>query len=362
MTKSLHLKETQKIFLNAPMHALLRLTAVVFLATAAGPALAGGKGILELDSKPGGAEVFVDGKKMGTTPETEGQKLTMDLPEGDHEIEIRKEGAGSAKKKVMVQDAVTRALTLAIAPEPLTNSLGMKFVPVPGTRILMCIHETRNKDYAAYAAANKGVDSQWQHPVFDWGDKGQITIEEDGEHPVIHVNWDDAKAFCKWLSAKEGKTYRLPTDHEWSCAVGIGDKEAERESPKQKAGVVEGFPWGAGYPPANNDVGNYWDATVVKKGLTGRTNLKNYADGHLLTAPVMKFQANTIGIYDLGGNVWEWCEDYFDPEAKSSRVLRGGSWRSDDRVHLASSCRSRYNPSFRYSYDYGFRCVLVDEH
>lgn len=60
-----------------------------------------GTGILELDSSPGGAEVFVDGKKKGTTPEQEGQKLKMELEEGDHEVEIRKDGVGSARKRVL---------------------------------------------------------------------------------------------------------------------------------------------------------------------------------------------------------------------------------------------------------------------
>ena len=133
-----------------------------------------GTGILELDSTPGGAEVFVDGKKKGTTSEQEGQKLKMELDEGDHEVEIRKTGVGSAQKKVFVGDRVTQPLTLRIepaAPEGFTNRLGMKFVPVPGTRILMCIHETRNQDYAAYAAANKGVDDSWKNPVLELAKK-----------------------------------------------------------------------------------------------------------------------------------------------------------------------------------------------
>ncbi len=244
-----------------------------------------GNGILELDSKPGGAEVFVDGKKKGTTPETEGQKLTMELAEGDHTIEIKKEGTGSATKKVFVGEGVVQPLTMTILPSAFTNALGMKFVPVPGTQILMCIHETRNKDYAAYAAANSGVDATWKNVVFALSKK-KYTIPDDKEYPVVNVSWQDATAFCAWLGGKDGKTYRLPTDHEWSCAVGIGDQENAKETPKAKDGKVPGFPWGAGYPPPKNSVGNYWDSTVVKSGEAEKTDLGNYVDGYLLTAPV----------------------------------------------------------------------------
>jgi formylglycine-generating enzyme required for sulfatase activity len=173
-----------------------------------------GTGILELDSKPGGAEVFVDGKKKGTTPETEGQKLTMELAEGDHEVEIKKDGVGTAKKKVFVGEGVIQPLTLTIQAEAFTNALGMKFVPVPGTQILMCIHETRNKDYAAFAEESSGVNGEWKKVVFDFGEKGKFTIKDDKDHPVVNVSWEDANAFCAWLGRKDGKTYRLPTDHE----------------------------------------------------------------------------------------------------------------------------------------------------
>lgn len=316
----------------------------------------GANGILELDSKPGGAEVFVDGKKKGATPETEGQKLTMELAEGDHEIVIKKEGVGSATKKVFVGEGVIQPLTMTIMPEAYTNPLGMKFVPVPGTQILMCIHETRNKDYAQYAAESRGVDSRWKGVVFELS-KAKYTIKNDAEHPVVNVSWEDATAFCAWLGRKDGKTYRLPTDHEWSCAVGVGDQENARDTPEAKDCKVPGFPWGAGYPPARDRVGNYWDATVVVKGETESTDLGSYNDGYLLTAPVMSYPANKLGIYDLGGNVWEWCQDAYSPTS-SSRVLRGASWINYDRSALPSSSRYNDTPGRRYNL-IGFRCVVV---
>ncbi len=313
-------------------------------------------GILELDSKPGGAEVFVDGKKKGVTPETEGQKLTMELEEGDHEIVIKKEGTGSATKKVFIGEGVIQPLTLTILPEAFTNPLGMKFVPVPGTQILMCIHETRNKDYAQYAAENRGVDGSWKNVVFEHT-KSKYTLKNDADHPVVNVSWEDANAFCAWLGGRDGRTYRLPTDHEWSCAVGIGGQENARDTPEAKSGKVPGFPWGAGYPPPRNNVGNYYDSTVVRKGETASTELGSYDDGYLLTAPVMSYPANKLGIHDLGGNVWEWCQDEYRP-GEASRVLRGGSWDNSVRVGLASSYRLDGTPGSRGS-NRGLRCVVV---
>ena len=318
-----------------------------------------GTGILELDSTPGGAEVFVDGKKKGTTPEREGQKLKMELEEGDHEVEIRKAGVGSARKKVFVGERVTQPLTLGIEPAVpggFTNSLGRKFVPVPGTRILMCIHETRNQDYAAYAAANNGVDGSWKNPNFGLSKK--YTTPKDAAHPVVMVSWEEATAFCAWLGRQEGKSYRLPTDHEWSCAVGIGSQEKAAETPEEKSGKVPGYPWGASFPPPKNNLGNYRDITWVKSGEKDETSW-DYDDGELLTAGVMSYPANKLGIYDLGGNVWEWCQDKYSPKA-DSHVLRGGSWISFDRDLLASFRRFNYVPGVGgRGLSVGFRCVVV---
>lgn len=320
-----------------------------------------GTGTLELTSKPGGADVFVNGKKKGSTPETEGQKLSMTLAEGDHEVEIKKEGVGSAKRKIFVGEGVIQPLTMTIQAEIFTNSLGMKFVPVPGTQILMCIHETRNKDYAAYAAENSGTDSQWKNVSFDFGEKGKLRLKDDSDHPVVNVSWKDANAFCAWLGKKEGKTYRLPADHEWSCAVGIGAQENAFAKPVTKNGQLPGYPWGTVYPPPNDNVGNYWDSTLDKKDLNDplfdSTDLVNYSDGSILTAKVMKYPANKLGIFDLGGNVREWCLDFFEPGESNFRVSRGGSWQDFGDEDLMSSIRDV--ELLDTSTTLGFRCVVV---
>ena len=219
-----------------------------------------------------------------------------------------------------------------VAGGPWTNSLGMKFVPVPGTEVLFGIWEVRVQDYRAYAEANSGVDASWKNPRFP----------QDDTHPVVNVSWEDAKAFCAWLSRKEGKTYRLPTDAEWSVAVGLGREEGN--TPRDKHMKIKNvYPWGSQWPPPKG-AGNYSPTLQV--------------DDFDYTSPVGSFAANPFGLYDLGGNAWEWCQDWYDGEQKC-RVLRGGAWDYFVQNCLLSSYRRYFTPVYR-SYDFGFRVVLVD--
>ena len=240
----------------------------------------------------------------------------------------------------------------ATKEKPFTNSLGMKFVPVPGTEILMCIHETRRADYATYAATNSGADSTWKTVVLEG-----VPVGAGDNHPVVNVSWDDAKAFCEWLSQKEGRTYRLPTDYEWSAAVGIGARESTVGTTPESlsAKIKDEYPWGRQWPPPKG-AGNYADEDCKKRFPTEKT-IEGYSDGFAVTAPVMSFPPNELGIYDLGGNAWEWCEDWFNAE-KKDHVLRGASWGSSAREPLLSSFRGAQSATRRWRND-GFRCVLV---
>ncbi len=245
-----------------------------------------------------------------------------------------------------------KAVATATKNKSFTNSLGMKFVPVPGCEILMCIHETRRADYAAYAATNAAADTSWQNVVME-----KIPVGAGGDEPVVNVSWDDAKAFCEWLSKKEGRTYRLPSDREWSIAVGIGEYEPASEATPESlsAKIKDVYPWGRQWPPIKG-AGNYADEDCRKRIKSEKT-MEGYADGFAVTAAVMSFPANELGIYDLGGNVWEWCEDWFNAE-KKLHVLRGASWGSSARTPLLSSFRAPQTADRRWRCD-GFRCVLV---
>ena len=246
--------------------------------------------------------------------------------------------------------------------EDYTNTLGMRFVPVPGTKVRMCIHETRNKDFAAFHSENSAIGSKWKNVQFNIGFK-KVGLTNDENHPVVQVSWEDADAFCKWLTKKEDRKYRLPTDHEWSCAVGIGGNEDPHAALDSKEGVAAGFPWGAHYPPPTDNVGNYADMSAFEQSnheipvKDEYGDLSQYRDGHLLTAPVMSYPPNLHGIHDLGGNVWEWCSD-LTSNPNEPRVLRGGSWTDYDPRYVKSSHRL-FQPSFRYEV-FGFRCVIED--
>ncbi|MCX6887732.1 MAG: SUMF1/EgtB/PvdO family nonheme iron enzyme [Verrucomicrobia bacterium] len=219
------------------------------------------------------------------------------------------------------------------------NTLSMEFVKVPNTEVMFSIWDTRVSDYRAYADANSGVGQSWKNPSF----------EQTDDHPVVNVSWVDAQAFCAWLTKKErgeGKIkadqiYRLPTDAEWSVAVGLEGEAGG--TPKDKDSKIKGvYPWGTQWPPPKG-AGNYNKSLGV--------------DDYDYTSPVGSFAPNKHGLYDMGGNVWQWCEDWYDG-AQTSRVLRGASWGIDDPGYLLSSNRGNFNPGSR-SNSVGFRCVLV---
>jgi hypothetical protein len=266
-----------------------------------------------------------------------------------------------------------RALNLAsITKEhPYVNSLGMKFVPVPGTRVLFSIWETRVKDFAAFVEVTKydvpgemyAVDDNREWAVGrTWKDPG---FAQTGEHAVCGVSWLDATAFCEWLTEQERKagritskqSYRLPTDEEWSAAVGL-EKESG-STPEERDGKVKGvYPWGTKVPPPAG-AGNYAGSEARTGGwLSDWQTIEGYRDGYARTSPVGSFEPNAYGIYDLGGNVWEWCQDWWNAE-KKFRVLRGASWVNNWPRDLLSSRRFRNSPESRWD-TRGFRCVLSE--
>ena len=224
----------------------------------------------------------------------------------------------------------------ATKERPWVNTLGMKFVPVAGTEVLFSVSETRVQDYAAFASA---TSREVKQPPFEQGPT----------HPVVNVSWDDAQAFAKWLTEKErrggtltaGQSYRLPQDWEWSVAVGLNEARGGTPHSKNKK-IKDVYPWGTQWPPPRG-AGNYGQSLKV--------------DDYEYTSPVESFAANSFGLYDMGGNVWQWCADFNDGNS-GSRVLRGGSWFNNDSGLLLSSFRYVALAGYR-SDDVGFRCVLV---
>jgi formylglycine-generating enzyme required for sulfatase activity len=268
----------------------------------------------------------------------------------------------AARLALVAACARAQAQPAKFPPEPnrWTNSLGMVFVPLSGTNVYVSVWETRVKDFTAFAASQPKLDgTNWNRALYH-----SVTPATPGpDYPVVNVSWNDANAFCAWLTETErkagkipaGSSYRLPTDAEWSSAVGIGDRETNG-TPKDKNNKIEGvFPWGTQYPPPAG-AGNFADLTA-REYFTNWPCIEGYRDGFVAAAPVGSFKSNGLGLYDLAGNAAEWVEDSYDNVSRR-RELRGGAWVNTGPKSLWSSDRMAVVPE-RFSVITGFRCVLV---
>ncbi len=141
---------------------------------------------------------------------------------------------------------------------------------------------------------------------------------QSDDHPVVGVSWNDAVAFCTWLSKKEGRTYRLPTEAEWeyACRAGTRTRYWTGDDPETLA-TGANVP-DQSYRDANGDQGY---ATLARR------------DGYAGAAPVGEFAANPFGLYDMHGNVWEWCQDGYDPKAYE-RLGKEDPREPDRAVHV----------------------------
>lgn len=255
-------------------------------------------------------------------------------------------------------------LASATKDRPFVNSLGMKFVPVPGTDVLFCTTLTRVKDWNTYVAATPGTRAAKPPP-----DKkeGIDTLAAVPSWEGV-FSWNESKAFCDWLSKKDGVTYRLPTDREWSVAVGIGNLENKDATPVELNGKLANvYPWGSQWPPPNN-FGNYADESFrsfcKRKNISGFPTIEGYKDGYVGFAPVQAFPANKLGIYGMTGTVCEWCEDWYDA-AKTKRCIRGADLAAYKESVLLSSGRQSAAPDYVAGEldkitgpDVSFRCVV----
>ena len=292
-------------------------------------------------------------KKSVETLQTNPQRVTGDL-------ELPRRGA-----QPVVELTNSSRASSAGKLDPLsvgfTNSFGMRFVRVSTGRseesVLFSVWETRVGDWRRYWATDEGKarGKEWQSPGFEQGE----------DHPVVNVSWDDSVAFCEWLTKEERKSgkiglkskYRLPTDVEWSWAVGLKDEVGK--TPGEKSGKIKDvYPWGTEWPPPKG-AGNFADESAGKVYGKNWGIIKGYDDGYAQTSPVGAFKANEMGLFDMSGNVWEWCEDWYNA-GETARVLRGGSWSLNEPAFLLSSFRYYFAPDFR-NYFNGFRVVLSDD-
>ena len=236
------------------------------------------------------------------------------------------------------------------------NGLAMEMLLVPSGQFLMGSAEPDAAEHEKpltpillscfYMARHPVTNAQYEQ--FDAGHKNKRAPWADHRHPAVYVNSREAEKFCQWLSAREGKKYRLPTESEWEYAA----RGSENLT----------FPWGG-----RLDAGHY--ANFADKRTTFAWRDSVIDDGFAESSPVGSYPrgASPFGIEDLAGNVFEWCADYFEaykgkertnprgPSGGMKRIYRGGSWKSRPG-NLRTSARNFNLPDFSAN-DVGFRVV-----
>ena len=302
-------------------------------------------GNLSVNYKPFGADVYVDGKKLGQSP-----RVFNGLLIGNHQVEVRKDGYATDKKSVTISEGQTMSISGTLSSTPVSSSNGntsSSSLVSGGNTISIPVKKGISIDMVKVEAGTfmMGATSEMENP-YSWEKPvHQVTLPHDyymGKYevtqalwktvmgsnpsyfkgddlPVEEVSWEDCQEFISKLNSMIGRKFRLPTEAEWEYAARGGKKS-------------RGYQYG------------------------GSSNISDVAwyDGNSgsKTHPVGMKQANELGIYDMSGNVYEWCQDWKGSYVNSSqtnptgavsgsyRVYRGGSWYYDARY-----CRSSYRNS-----------------
>ncbi len=282
-------------------------------------------GRVRIESVPEKAVVMRGSEEVGMTP-----WVSDELPLGAAKFQLRLPGHRFVDVVATVQPQKTTEVKSKLerypGPQPgmteWVNSLGMRFVPVGN--VWVCVWETRKKDFEAfYKATRHNAGPGWNNPGF----------KQTASEPVVAVSWNDATAFCQWLTEAEVKgkvleqaIYRLPTQAEWLQI--------------QKEGYAAGpYLWGKVWP--------------MPSGTANLADNVSY-DRHSFTAPTASYFSSRNGVYDLIGNVWEWCQD----GEGNQRTVLGGSWMQYHGSDYAPAMQLNLAVDTK-AQDIGFRVVLV---
>lgn len=312
-------------------------------------------------------------------------------PEDEPVIELSAVGSNSPPVVEPEPPPISISLEQVWMGEPMaafTNSLGMAFVGIPGLNVGFAVYETRVGEFRQFVDetgydADTGMYRQittpeelqayWEETKNDtnhvdlnaekkfygqlggWRDPG---YEQTDNHPIAGMSAHDALAFCRWLTKKEraaeliteAQEYTLPSDYEWSVAAGIVD-EPVNVTPEQRENLASS---------SSRDNGNVFPWGEWTKDSPGRGNYDSEMDTYEMAAPVGAFPPTQNGLYDLGGNVSEWCRDLYYQGGEYG-VLRGNSWYAAPyETQLRSAWRNKKENSKPYKRNatFGFRCVL----
>ncbi len=345
-------------------------------------------GTVFITSLPVDAELYVDGRRHGSA--TGRIRLTT----RPHKLEIRKPGYQDFSTTVTPRAGVTQALSVTLLTVAQAKAAARKPVLVTAAgQTLKLVEPSRFRMGASrreqgrranesrrlveitrpfYLGVKEVSNAEYRRfkPEHDSGAVRGRNLNAPNQ-PVVQITWEDAIRYLNWLSAKdslppayraEGESfvpveppstgYRLPTEAEWALAARFAGREQAQK-----------YPWGNGFPPSG-PAGNFADASAAS--LLPNT-LGDYDDGFAVAAPVGSFAPSTAGFFDLGGNVAEWCQDFYavypnaqatpatDPTGPATgrhRVVRGSSWRHASISELRLSYRD-YSEKARD--DLGFR-------
>jgi len=334
-------------------------------------------GELEIDARPADAELYVDGAHRGRAA----QRLS--LPATEHAVEIRREGFETWTGRVTIRPDFRQTLQVELErpasaePPPLAATLqspeghelrlvrGGRFRMgasrrEPGRRANEGLHDVElvRPFYIATREVSNRQFRRFQKEHLS-GRYGSLSLETD-HHPVVRVSWQEAAAYCNWLSERESLPpayverggalvaaqpmttgYRLPTEAEWARVA----RFASGPEPLR-------YPWGDQLPiPA--DAGNFADSSG--RGVVPGA-MSDYDDGHPGTAPVDSYAPNALGLYNLGGNVAEWVNDHYSLQPPSGSVERDPLGPASGEFHVirGSSFLHSTISELRLSYrDYG---------
>ena len=338
--------------------------------------------------EPGDAKIFVDGAPAG-----EGSR-TLQLSTSKHQVEVRKQGYVDYKTTLTPHIGVDHELVVRLKTVKQAKLEALKpVITAPAGQTLKLFYPGAVTMGASRREPGRGANetlrnvkltrpfylgqtevTNREYRLFDKGFSSGVergnSLNGDTQ-PAANLTWEQAARYCNWLSTEESLTpfyieedgritgfdkaadgYRLPTEAEWAWAARTTN-----------TGGTLKFPWGAEMPPAKNS-GNYADRKAA--ALFGRI-IGNYDDGYAVSAPVGSFTPNDKGLFDLGGNVAEWANDFYDvvvstgnkvevdpmgPSDGEFHVIRGSSWAHGAITGLRLSFRDYGNKARN---DVGFR-------
>ena len=305
---------------------------------------------VQLVPQPGRLTLTVEGPRAGEwalevngQPTTLGPNQVLEVPAlVEQKLCILARGWHPSEQDVTLGVAESRSL--AVQMEQVRG-------PLPGQAAEVDLGGGETLDLVWIAALNLWV-SKYEvtndefrvfRPAHNSGNSESESLDGPRQ-PVVMVSYDDAAAFCEWLTQRErgagrlsdGHRYRLPNGDEWTAFA--------------RCGTTREYPWGLAMPPTR---GNYADESA-KRTLHNFSGIAGYSDGHVVTAPVEQSGVNEWGLYGIGGNAWEWTSE----SNGSMRVLRGASWQSYNPVTLRVEHRYPRASSTRFHAPHGFRVVL----